>query len=163
MTTEEFDRSTYTARRAIVLDVTAEQVCFPFAQTAARLAQGSAQVCGKHQDHQASQVWLITSQRGLTPAQMLALKRKYWFIEGVIHQRLDNSYLQEDKCRVRNRNSACNLGLFRRAVVSVGNHWIRLQRNPRKATLNGFFDAMRHQHAARAFRLLTCENPTWLP
>jgi hypothetical protein len=71
----------------------------------------------------------------------------YWDIENGAHQRLDNSRFQEDKSRVRNRNSAHNLSLFRRAALPLARHWINHQSNPRLATTNGFFGAMKKTNA----------------
>jgi hypothetical protein len=143
--------------------VTGEQTGFPFAQTAARLTQASATLRGKGTPYQESEVFLITSLSEFTPLEMLQTKRDYWFIEGSAHQMLDGSYLQEDKSRVRHRNSAQNLGMFRRVAVSVGNQWIRRQSNPRKATLNSFFDEMRRRNSATPWRMATCEHASWLP
>jgi uncharacterized membrane protein YecN with MAPEG domain len=65
-------------------------------------------------------VYLISS---LTLEQLqargwLKLKRGYWLIESRLHHALDVS-LDEDRSRVRHRNAALVLGLFRRLVVSV--------------------------------------------
>ena len=72
---------------------------------------------------------------------MLQADRRYWGIETGLHLRLDVS-AGEDRSRVRHRTSALNLGMMRRAVISVAVHWIRQCRNPRKATTSGFFDFM---------------------
>ena len=108
-------------------------------------------------------VFLLSSKAELTAEECLMLKRKYWFIEGTAHQMLDGSRLQEDKSRVRNRNSAMTLAMFRRVAVSCGIHWIRHQKNPRKATLNGFFDEMRRNNSTTPFRMACSKNASWLP
>jgi len=108
-------------------------------------------------------VFLLSSNEDLGADKMLLLKRKYWDIENGAHQRLDGSRLQEDKSRVRNRNSATNLGLFRRAALSLGRKWIDLQKNQRKATLNGFLGAMYRHNSELAFRVALSKNPSWLP
>jgi hypothetical protein len=64
---------------------------------------------------------------------------------------------------VRNRNTATNLGLFRRTALSLARHWIAQQQNARKATTNGFFCAMKNPLSKLAFRLALSENPSWLP
>ena len=51
------------------------------------------------------------------------LKRAYRVIESRLHQALDISLL-EDHSRVRHRNAALVLGMFRRLVVSVANAWL---------------------------------------
>ncbi len=65
-------------------------------------------------------VYLISS---LTLEQLdargwLKLKRGYWVIESRLHHALDVS-LDEDRSRVRHKNAALLLGLFRRLVVSI--------------------------------------------
>jgi len=108
-------------------------------------------------------VYLLTSRADLSAAEMLALKRAYWAIENGAHQRLDCSRFQEDKSRVRTRNNAHNLGLFRRAALSLARHWIDHQPNVRKATTNGFIGAMSKAGSELAFRLVVSKNPNWLP
>ena len=108
-------------------------------------------------------VYLLTSRADLEAEEMLSFKRAYWDIENGAHQRLDCSRLQEDKSRVRTRNNAHNLGLFRRAALSLARHWIDHQPNARKATTNGFIAAMRKDGSDLAFRLMLSKNPTWLP
>ncbi len=107
--------------------------------------------------------YLLTSRAGLGAEEMLSFKRAYWDIENGAHQRLDCSRLQEDKSRVRTRNNAHNLGLFRRAALSLARHWIDHQPNARKATTNGFMAAMRKDGSDLAFRLVMSKNPKWLP
>jgi len=108
-------------------------------------------------------VYLLSSRENLSAKEMLSFKRTYWDIENGAHQRLDCSRLQEDKSRVRTRNSAHNLGLFRRTILSLARHWIDLQPNARKATTNGFIAAMRKDKSKLAFRLVTSKDPNWLP
>ncbi|MDF7826844.1 hypothetical protein P4B35_22645 [Pontiellaceae bacterium B12227] len=108
-------------------------------------------------------VYLLTSRAGLGAEEMLTFKRAYWDIENGAHQRLDCSRFQEDKSRVRTRNNAHNLGLFRRTALSLARHWIARQPNARKATTNGFIGAMRKDGSELAFRLVTSKNPKWLP
>ena len=108
-------------------------------------------------------VYLLTSRADLSSEEMLSFKRSYWDIENGAHQRLDCSRLQEDKSRVRTRNNAHNLGLFRRAALSLARHWTNHQPNARKATTNGFIAAMRKDGSELAFRLVTSKSPNWLP
>ena len=93
---------------------------------------------------------------------MLKDKRGYWGIESGLYQRLVCS-AYEDKSRVRNFNSAWNLGMFRRLSVSMAIYWIQRQTNSRKATLTGFFDAMKAKNARKAFALVTADKASWLP
>jgi hypothetical protein len=97
----------------------------------------------------------------LAAAAMLAADRGHWGIETGLHLRLDVS-AGEDRSRVRHRTSALNLAMIRRAVVSVAVHWIRKCRNPRQATLRGFFDRMSARQAQRAFSLVTARHSSAL-
>lgn len=94
--------------------------------------------------------------------QMLAADRNYWGIENGLHQRLD-VIAGEDRSRVRNRNAALNLAIIRRAVVSLAVHWIRQCKNPRLATMSGFYDSMSAAHNKKALKLVTVSKPAWLP
>jgi hypothetical protein len=107
--------------------------------------------------------YLLTSlpKPKLSALQMLQADRRYWGIETGLHLRLDVS-AGEDRSRVRNRTSALNLGMMRRAVISVAVHWIRQCRNPRKATTSGFFDFMAASQRKRAFSLVTARHSTSL-
>lgn len=108
-------------------------------------------------------VFLLSSRGGLNAEELLHYKRRYWDIENGAHQRLDGSRLAEDKSRVRNRNAATNLGLFRRAALALGRHWINSQSDPRKATFNGFLGRMALHKSELAFRMALCKQPSWLP
>jgi hypothetical protein len=68
------------------------------------------------------------------------------------HQRLD-VIAGEDRSRVRYRNAALNLAVIRRAVVGVAVHWIKRCKNPRLATMSGFFDSMAHDNNKKALKL----------
>jgi len=148
------------ARAIDAFDVCSEQVCFPYANRAAMLMQRTDP--GKDPKGDGI-VFLLSSRADLSAEGLLRLKRKYWDIENGAHQRLDGSRLQEDKSRVRNRNAATNLGLFRRAALSLGRHWIDHQKNPRKATLNGFLGTMARHNSELAFRIALSKKASWLP
>jgi hypothetical protein len=150
------------ARAIETYGVNSEQVCFPHAKSAAMLMQCTDQ-CKDPGSIDDMVVYLLSSRSGLGSKEMLDLKRGYWDIENGAHQRLDNSRFQEDKSRVRNRNSAHNLGLFRRAALSLARHWIDHQPNARLATTNGFFGAMKKNRSELAFRVATSKSPSWLP
>lgn len=93
---------------------------------------------------------------------MLAADRAYWDIETGLHLRLDVS-AREDFSRVRNRTSALNLGMMRRAVMSLAINWIRKCPSKRKATMSGFYDFMNTQNSKKAFSLVTVSKSAWLP
>jgi hypothetical protein len=139
-----------------------EQAGFPFAQQGALLQQAIDDPAKPEASFK--QFFLITSHspQRYDAGAWLDDKRGYWGIENRLHQRLDVGAL-EDKSRVRTRNAAWNLGMFRRLSVSLAIHWIGHQHNPRKATLSGFYDAMKADRARVAFNLLTTLHPTWLP
>ncbi len=156
----ERNRGRLEARAIEAFDVCAEQVCFPYANKAAMLMQRTDADKDPKND---GVVFLLSSRAGLDAGQLLDFKRQYWDIENGAHQRLDGSRLQEDKSRVRNRNAACNLGMFRRAALSLGRHWIAAQINARKATSNGFLGAMAQHKSQLAFCLALSKQPCWLP
>jgi len=148
------------ARAIDAFDICSEQVCFPYAFRAAMLMQRTDPGKDPKSD---GVVFLLSSRPALSAEELLGLKRKYWDIENGAHQRLDGSRLQEDKSRVRNRNAATNLALFRRTALSLGRHWIDHQKNPRKATLNGFLGTMARHNSDLAFRIGLSKKASWLP
>ena len=148
------------ARAIDAFDVCSEQVCFPYANKAAMLMQRTDPGKDPKTD---GIVFLLSSRPGLSADELLKLKRDYWDIENGAHQRLDGSRLQEDKSRVRNRNAATNLALFRRVALSLARHWIARQPDPRKATTNGFLGTMAQHNSDLAFRLALSKKPSWLP
>jgi len=141
---------------------TAQQVCFPGVAQAARLTR-----CIDSDQKPASGIeteWLISSRpaQALSAQQMLQADRRYWGIETGLHSRLDVT-AAEDQSRVRNRTSALNLAMIRRAVVSVAVPWIQRCRNKRQATLSGFFDFMSAKNSKKAFSLVNVCKSSWLP
>jgi hypothetical protein len=108
-------------------EVTPEQVGFPGARLIARLKRRVRRRGQKSTEI----VYLISSLTldQLTAAGWLKLKRGYWVIESRLHHPLDVS-LDEDRSRVRHRNAALVLGLFRRLAVSVANAWLETVRTP---------------------------------
>lgn len=89
---------------------------FPGARLIARLRRRVR----RHGQTSTETVYLISSLtlEQLDARDWLRIKRGYWVIESKLHQALDVS-LDEDRSRVRNRNAALVLGLFRRLAVSV--------------------------------------------
>lgn len=150
------------ARAVARFTVRPEQVSFPFAQQGAKLQQAF----DDPRKRQASfkEFFLLTTHdpKSYDASALLDDKRGYWGIENGLHQRLDVIAL-EDKSRVRTLNAAWNLAMFRRLSVSLAIHWIRHQRDPRQATLSGFYDAMKADRTRRAFNLITAAHPSWLP
>ena len=108
--------------------------------------------------------WLLSSRphATLSARQMLAADRHYWGIENGLHLRLDVT-AGEDRSRVRTPTAVLNLAMIRRATISLAVHWIQRCRNPRQATLQGFYDFMAKKNARKAFSLLTASRPSWSP
>ena len=160
--TLEINRGRIEARALESFTVTAQQVCFPHARQAAKLWRAADEPNKEKTSFE--EVFLLSSRSPdeYDASTMLKDKRGYWGIENGLHQRLDCS-AYEDKSRVRNFNSAWNLGMFRRLAVSMAIYWIQRQTNPRKATLTGFFDAMKANNARKAFALVTADKASWLP
>ena len=135
---------------------------FPFARQAAKLQQAIDDPNKPTASFKA--FFLLTTHESLDydAGALLDDRRGYWGIENRLHQRLDVVAL-EDKSRVRTLNPAWNLAMFRRLSVSFAMHWMRHQRDPRQATLSGFYDAMKADRSRRAFHLTTATHPAWLP
>ena len=149
------------ARALRAFTTTAAAADFPFVEQAARLTR-----CLDSDDKSARQIeteYLISSRPAdeLTLADMFAADRGHWGIETGLHLRLD-VIAREDQSRVRHRTAALNLAMFRRAVVSVAVSWIRKCRNPRQATMSGFYDFMAAQQRRKAFSLVTVCRASWL-
>jgi hypothetical protein len=143
-------------------EVSPSRVNFPFAEQAAQLTR-RIEIPGKPAKEPEIE-FLITSRPAaqMNAEQMLAADRNYWGIENGLHQRLD-VIAGEDRSRVQNRNAAMNLAVIRRAVVSVAVHWISCCKNPRRATMSGFYDFMSAANSKKTFKLLTLCKPSWLP
>ena len=135
---------------------------FPFAQQGAKLQQAIDDP--RKSEASFKEFFLLTTHapRTYDAGALLDDKRGYWGIENGLHQRLDVIAL-EDKSRIRTLNAAWNLAMFRRLSVSFAIHWIRHQRDPRRATLSGFYDAMKANRTRIAFHLITTAHPAWLP
>lgn len=144
----EKNRGRTEIRTLCTAPITPEQACFPAAvQGAIILRQG----LGDKPDIQ----YLLTSREPerLSASQWQAAQRAYWGIETGLHQRLDVS-ADEDRSRVRNRNAAWALGMFRRIGVSLFMHWRGQDSKRANATLADFHEEMGLEHQRRAFALV---------
>jgi hypothetical protein len=132
--------------------VSAQQACFPGVQQAARLTRFS--IRKDKQPDKITTEWLITSRANddMSVEQMYISDRSYWGIENGLHLRLDVT-AGEDRSRVRTPVCVLNLAIIRRATLSLAIHWIGRCRNKRKATLQGFYDAMKAKSRKKAFSL----------
>ena len=107
--------------------------------------------------------YLLTSRapEHLPARQWLDEQRTYWGIEAGLHQRLDVS-ADEDRSRVRHRNAAWVLSMFRRISVSLFMHWRGQNPKRAKATLPDFHEDMGLEHQRRAFALVNSKISTAL-
>jgi len=151
----ELNRGRREARAVDAFPVLPTQADFPFAVHAARVSRAWDVPGGDEPGHY-EQVWLLASRPQTTPDDLLRDIRLYWRVEGVLHQRLDCSRLDEDRSRVRVPANALNLAMFRRLAVALATAWCARQRDPRRATTNGFVDAMAEGNARRAIGAATC-------
>ena len=86
--------------------------------------------------------------------ELLERIRRYWGIEGGLHQRLDVS-CGEDSSRVRNRNALLVLGIVRRAALGIYLQWAKRRKNKRQSTVKDFHDAMNRFNNRLAFATIT--------
>lgn len=150
------------ARCLIPFATTAQATDFPFVEQAAKMTRCFDSK--KHPAHKIETEYLLCSiaPANLSAVQMLKVDLRHWAVENELHLRLDVT-AGEDRSRVRNRVSALNLAMMRRAAVSFAVRWIRSCANPRKATMKGFFDFMAQNHSQKAFSLVTVCHSSWLP
>ncbi|NLC81750.1 MAG: hypothetical protein GX748_11255 [Lentisphaerae bacterium] len=151
----ELNRGRREARAAAGFDVLPTQAGFPFAAYAAKVSRAWDWPNQSNEAHY-EQVWLLASREQTTAKRLLGDIRLYWRIEGVLHQRLDCSRLDEDRSRVRTPDNVLNLAMFRRLAVALATAWCGRQRNARLATTNGFIDAMAADNARRAMAMALC-------
>lgn len=108
---------------------------------------------------QADLQYLLTSRgpERLSAPQWLEAQRAYWGVEAGLHQRLDVS-AAEDRSRVRNRNAAWVLSMFRRIGISLFMHWRSHHAKHAKAALADFHEEMGLEHQRRAFALVNSKQ-----
>jgi len=147
-TAPEPNRGRTEIRTLAAAPISPEQAGFPgAAQSAVILRQG----LGEKPDLQ----YLLSSRDAtrLTAPQWEVSQRAYWGVEGGLHQRLDVS-ADEDRSRVRHRDAAWILAMFRRIGVSLFIHWRAQDLKRAKATLPDFHEEMGLEHQRRAFALV---------
>jgi len=132
-------------------------VAFPFVEQAARLTRCVDSAKKPAREIETEFLLSSRSPAALPSEALLQADRQHWGVETGLHLRLDVS-LGEDRSRVRKRVCALNLAMMRRAVISVAVYWIKRCRNARKATTNGFLDAMAAQQRQKAFSLVTARH-----
>ena len=148
------NRSRPEIRRLVRVRVSAEQVCFPHAAQAAAIRRKSGA-------RKRETVYLLTSREPerLSAKEWLRLNRQAWDIENALHQRLDVT-AQEDRCRVRTRNAAWVLGMFRRLAVSLYAEWRdRCPHASKYASFADFLHRMSYENHRHAFTAVTSLRP----
>lgn len=90
--------------------------------------------------------------------ELLERIRRYWDIEGGLHQRLDVS-ADEDSSRVRQRNAILVLGILRRCAMGIYRDWRSTRKNLRQSTFKDFHDAMNGFNNRLAFATITSPRP----
>jgi hypothetical protein len=103
--------------------------------------------------------YLLTSREPerFSAPQWLTAQRAYWGVENGLHQRLDIS-ANEDRSRVRHRNAAWILGMFRRIGVSLFMHWRDQDSRRVNSTLPDFHEEMGLENQRRAFVLVNAKK-----
>jgi len=153
--TDEVNKGRRERRQIHTQSATPEQLCFPHVEQIAKLYRH----IGKHKPET---VHLLTSRppQRLNATQWLQATREYWGVEGGLHQRLDAS-LNEDQCRVRDRNAVWVLGMFRRLAVSLFAEWRSRDAKRKRATMTDLQSHMGAEHAAPAMRFITARYPAF--
>ena len=141
-------------------DTTPEQAGFPGARTIARLRRRVRRKGKKTTEI----VYLISSLtlEELDAKGFLKLKRGYWVIESRLHHSLDVT-LNEDQSRVRDRNAALVLALFRRVTVSLGLEWLETARTVKpRASIRSFQKRFHHRDGGpeRLKALIFAKSPS---
>lgn len=114
---------------------------------------------GKHKGKRTSESVLYVCTLEPDPARaagLLERVRRYWGIEGGLHQRLDVS-CAEDASRVRNRNALLVLGIVRRVALGIHLAWRARRKNKRQSTVRDFHDAMNRFNHRLAFATITAK------
>lgn len=161
--TRERNRKRREIRAVEVREVTPQQAGFAGARTIARL-QRLVRRKGKKTKET---VYLISSLalEELDAQGFLKHKRGYWVIESRLHHPLDVS-LQEDQSRVRHRQAALNLAMFRRLTVSLGLVWVdKMRQSNTRPSIKKFQKRFSHNGSGprRLYDLIFASKPTaWL-
>lgn len=161
--TRENNRGRHEIRVLDCREVTPEQAGFPGARTIARLKRRV-----RRKGKKTTEILYLVSSLTLDQFNahgFLKLKRAYWTIESRFHHTLDVT-LCEDQSRVRQRNAALILGMFRRMAVSLAVRWVGEARKTRpRATARNFQKQFHHRQGGpqRLEALIFAKSPeSWL-
>lgn len=155
------NRSRHELRSLRWVEADAETLCCAHVRSVVEITRTTTVLRGKNKGRTSVErvVYLCTlppdPSRG---DEVLERVRRYWDIEGGLHQRLDVSG-GEDASRVRNRNALLVLGILRRCAVGIYYHWRRQRRNLRQSTFKDFHDAMNRFNNRLAFATITAACP----
>ena len=134
-----------------------ETLCCGFARSVVEVTRETVELKGKNQGKRSVETSVYVCSLELDPTrgtELLDRIRRYWDIEGGLHQRLDVSG-GEDSSRVRNRNSILVLGILRRSVMGFYYRWKKRRKNLRQSTFKDFHDAMNKFNNRLAFATIT--------
>ena len=151
------NRSRHERRCLRWVEADAEKLCCAHVRSVVELTRATTILRGKNKGQTSVErvVYLCSLEpdeaRG---GELLGCIRRYWDIEGGLHQRLDVSG-GEDASRVRNRNALLVLGILRRCAMGIYYHWRRKRKNLRQSTFKDFHDAMNSFNNRLAFATIT--------
>lgn len=151
------NRSRHEWRSLRWVAASAERLCCTCARSVVEITREVTVLSGKHKGKHSLETIVYVSSLELDSArgsELLERVRRYWDIEGGLHQRLDVSG-GEDSSRVRNRNAITVLGTLRRCAVGVFYEWRRNRKNLRQSTFKDFHDAMNKFNHTLAFATIT--------
>lgn len=132
---------------------------FPGARTIARLKRRV-----RRRGKKTTEIVYLISRLSLAEWEargLLELKRGYWVIESRLHHSLDVT-MAEDQSRVRHRNAALGLAMFRRVAVTLALEWLETVRSVKpRATVRSFQKRFHHRDGGsdRLHALIFSKSP----
>ena len=157
---DENNRSRHERRSLRWVAADAETLCCAHVRSVVEITRETLVLRGKHKGKRSIERVVYVCSIEPDPArgaELLERIRRYWDIEGGLHQRLDVSG-GEDASRVRNRNAILVLGILRRSVVGIYYHWRKHRKNLRQSTFKDFHDAMNQFNHRLAFATITARH-----
>lgn len=155
------NRSRHEVRTLRWVSADAETLCCAHVRSVVELTRTTTALRGKHAGRTTVERVVYLCSLPPDPArggEMLERIRRYWDIEGGLHQRLDVSG-GEDASRVRNSNALLVLGILRRCAVSLYYQWRRRRSNLRQSAFKDFHDAMNAFNHRLAFATINSARP----
>lgn len=155
------NRSRHELRSLRWVEADAEALCCAHVRSVVEITRETTPLRGKNKGKTSVERIIYICSLEPDPArgtELLERVRRYWDIEGGLHQRLDVSG-GEDASRVRNRNAILVLGILRRSAVGFFYEWRRKRKNLRQSTFKDFHDAMNKFNHRLAFATVTSRRP----